>query len=193
MSHDLGEDFRYIRYTTIDNEIIRMLHWSKIFGLLSASLSCALVGAADQGQGGQYLENGRSMDAPIRMKEELPFLPSLDMSLPFPVYYINMAQSRKRRERIERTFSPLWDLHRFPAIDGANTTLLEELMGSVNYKSLKPFLYETVEMVKMPDSYTLSNAEVGCILSHLLAVRQAYLAGHEMIMIVEDDLSPLLM
>jgi hypothetical protein len=161
----------------------RWLGFSRLLGIL---ISCAIVGAAHQNRGGQCVEKAA-------MNEKLPFLPSLDMSLPFPVYYINMAQSRKRRERIERSFGPMWDLHRFPAVDGANTTLVEELMGSTNYESLKPFLYETVQKVKMPGFNSLSNAEVGCILSHLLAVRQAYLAGHEMVMIIEDDLSPLLM
>lgn len=124
---------------------------------------------------------------------QLPFLPALDMSIPFPVYYINMARSENRRERIERNFGPLWDLKRFPAIDGTNHTLVEELMGSINYASLKPFLYDTVQKQRMPNFYTLSNAEVGCILSHLLVIRQAHFAGHEMVMIIEDDLSPLLM
>ena len=166
---------------------------SAFFSLLGSLISCAIVGAAHQDQSGQCVEKACSVAAPVRMNELLPFLPALDMSLPFPVYYINMARSRKRRERIERTFSPLWDLLRFPAIDGANKTLVEELMGPTNYESLKPFLYETVQKPRMPKFYTLSNAEVGCILSHLLAVRQAYLAGREMVMIIEDDLSPLLM
>jgi hypothetical protein len=126
-------------------------------------------------------------------QHRLPFLPAVEFSVPFPVYYINMAQSRKRRERIERTFGQLWDLHRFPAIDGANKTVVEDLLGSTNYAALRPFLYETLQREKGDGFYSLSDAELGCLLSHLLAVRQAYLAGHDVVMIIEDDLSPLLM
>lgn len=165
------------------------------------SLSCALGAASEQQEQcveGVLYSNDLSPPPTTTVTTtsttgQLPFLPALDMFLPFPVYYINMAQSGKRRERIERTFSPLWDLQHFPAIDGVNKTLVEELMGSENYASLKPFLYDTVQKKRMSDFDTLSNAEVGCILSHLLAIRQAYLAGHEMVMIIEDDLSPLLM
>lgn len=131
-------------------------------------------------------------DEATGLHEQLSFLPRVDLSIPFPVYYINLDKSEKRRKRMERAFGALWDLRRFVAVDGGNTTLVKQVMGPVNYSLLEPFLQDTVRNASARAS-SLSHAEVGCILSHLLVIRKAFFAGHDVVMIVEDDISPLLM
>ena len=107
--------------------------------------------------------------------------------LPFPVYYINMEQSSARRERVELDFGDIWDLRRSPAVDGMNAGAVVELMGQANYDEILPSLSE--------DRYpgTINGGELGCVLSHLTAIRRAYIDGNDMAMIVEDDITPLLM
>ena len=43
------------------------------------------------------------------------FHSQVDVSLPFPVYYINVEGNQKLRQRMEKTFGTVWDLRRVPA------------------------------------------------------------------------------
>jgi len=111
----------------------------------------------------------------------------LNYVLPFPVYYINMEQSSARRERMQLDFGDIWDLRRSPAVDGMDAGAVVELMGQANYDEILPSLSK--------DRYpgTINGGELGCVLSHLTAIRRAYIDGNDMAMIVEDDITPLLM
>lgn len=112
----------------------------------------------------------------------------LDYTLPFPVFYINMDSSTARRERMEADFGPYsWDLRRVPAVDGGDAVRLVELMGQKNYDRIRSYVSED----RSPN--TVNQAELGCVLSHLVAIRRAYLEGHEVAMIAEDDITPLFM
>ena len=98
-----------------------------------------------------------------------------------------MDKSVARRERMELDFGKLWDLKRSPAVDGSNNTQVFSLMGEANYNRIAPYVKED----RSPDS--INRAELGCVLSHLATIRRAYVEGHAMAMIVEDDITPLLM
>ena len=88
---------------------------------------------------------------------------------------------------MEIGFGSLWDLHRSPAVDGSNDTLTMELLGQANFDRVMKSISEE----RKPD--TINKAELGCILSHLVTIRRAYTEGHDIVMIVEDDITPLLM
>jgi GR25 family glycosyltransferase involved in LPS biosynthesis len=98
-----------------------------------------------------------------------------------------MDHSITRKERMELDFGGIWDLRRNPAVDGGDLTIVTQLMGQTNYNEIAPFISEE----RSPGS--INRGELGCVLSHLTAVKRAYLEGNEMAMIVEDDITPLLM
>jgi GR25 family glycosyltransferase involved in LPS biosynthesis len=98
-----------------------------------------------------------------------------------------MDTSKARRQRMEQDFGGLWNLHRVPAVNGQNMSQLLELMGQENYDRIAPYISED----RSPN--TINRAELGCILSHLMAIHKAYDEGHSVAMIVEDDITPLFM
>jgi GR25 family glycosyltransferase involved in LPS biosynthesis len=125
---------------------------------------------------------------------------TLNYSLSFPVYYINMAKSTRRRGRIEEAFGSIWDLHRINAVDGKNATLCESLMGTENYRLVSKLFPEDriarsaqINPQSQRGRPHLHPSELGAVLSHLTTIRRAYVEGLEKVMIIEDDLSPYLM
>jgi len=112
----------------------------------------------------------------------------IDYTLPFPVYYINMDGSEDRRKRTELLFGNLWDLRRSPAVAGSDSEALGGLLGIEIYQRLATY----IEHERYNDR-TVAWNEAGCTLSHLTTIRKAYLENHEMVMIMEDDVSPALM
>ena len=127
------------------------------------------------------------MHLSLRLDRRHVFQTGLDYTLPFPVYYINMDTSTARRTRMELDFGAIWHLHRVPAVDGRNMSRLLDLMGQENYNRISSHISED----RSPD--TINRAELGCVLSHLVAIRKAYIEGHAVAMIVEDDITPLFM
>lgn len=113
---------------------------------------------------------------------------NFDYKLPFPVYYINMDSSEDRRKRTELLFGDLWNLRRSPAVAGSDSEALLGLMGTENYERVANYIHRE----RNGDEAVAWN-EVGCTLSHLTTIRKAYLENHEMVMIIEDDVSPVLM
>lgn len=88
---------------------------------------------------------------------------------------------------MELDFGDIWDLRRSPAVDGMETKVVLQLMGERNYGEILPSISED----RLPG--TINGGELGCVLSHLTAIRRAYLDGNDMAMVVEDDITPLLM
>jgi GR25 family glycosyltransferase involved in LPS biosynthesis len=88
---------------------------------------------------------------------------------------------------MELDFGSMWDLRRSPAVDGMDTDLVTKLMGQANYNEILPSISED----RHPG--TINGGELGCVLSHLTAIRRTYIDGNGMAMIVEDDITPLLM
>jgi len=75
----------------------------------------------------------------------------MDMSLSFPVFYINMDKSFDRRKRMKRNFGDLWDLRRFPGVDGCNESLVKSLVAPEDYEAILPYLVEKRTKVKEND------------------------------------------
>ena len=88
---------------------------------------------------------------------------------------------------MELDFGGIWDLRRSPAVDGMDVDTVLQLMGRANYDEIVPFISDDRRQG------TINGGELGCVLSHLAAIKRAYLEGDEIAMIVEDDITPLLM
>lgn len=113
---------------------------------------------------------------------------SVDYAVPFPVYYINLDRSEDRRKRTELLFGDLWDLRRSPAVAGADSEALVRLLGNETYQRKASY----IQRERYNDEAVAWN-EAATTLSHLITIRKAYLENHEMVMIMEDDVSPALM
>lgn len=129
-------------------------------------------------------------------------------SMSFPVFYINLADSYDRRARTEHNFGSLWDLRRVEAVDGRAGGREGGLAEATVQRLIEPRSWQMIRK-KLSEGYIkryspkgrplrsvrrgISRVEVACILSHLSAVKKAYLEGHERVLIIEDDLSTELM
>lgn len=108
------------------------------------------------------------------------------------MFFINLDKSTDRRQSLERDFAALpgyvpsgLQLHRVPA----ETTADVESMLEQDFLVLNEGLHLTKnsERGKAKGEYTFK--EAACTLSHLKAIREAYNGGHDMVMIIEDDVS----
>jgi len=103
-------------------------------------------------------------------------------------YMMNIDQAVGRRVVMEDTFGRLWGerLIRIPAVHGANQSQVFEMTGD-GWKAQKAWDIHAHERGRRGLS------ELGCILSHLHAIRKAFQRGDEVALILEDDVSPLFM
>ena len=91
-----------------------------------------------------------------------------------PIYFINMDKNPDRKEFMENQLQKF--SNNFNRIKGFN-----------GYK-IKNKLYDTVEGVTFRNNYVdLSNAEIGCLMSHIIAIKTAYDNGNDIALILEDD------
>ena len=107
------------------------------------------------------------------------------------IYYINLDQSVKRRQQFLRNIN-FWPknisnsihLKRIPALTGEDVAYMIASKNVVLNGGAA--LVEQNASYRWWDKKYTAN-EVACTLSHLKAIRQAYLDGHESVLIVEDD------
>jgi hypothetical protein len=88
-----------------------------------------------------------------------------------PIYYLNLDGQPERREYMENQFK-YWEIEnytRVSAYDGRDDDLSDILKG------------------RYPDM--MSSGEVGCVTSHLKAIKQFYDSGEPYAIIMEDDCS----
>ena len=93
-----------------------------------------------------------------------------------PVYYINLDRSSARRELLESKFrdyglSPI----RVPAVDG---------------KKIKNIKGGSADGINFVSSFSLTPYEVACTLSHFRAIERARDDGHDLALVLEDDMAP---
>jgi hypothetical protein len=100
-----------------------------------------------------------------------PNLRKVNFSLPCNAYYINLDESVGRRKAMESTFGKLWGdrLYRIPAVRGSDRAQVVALVGKR-------------EAARAMTVHNMTRgakglAELGVILSHLTAIKTAYLAG----------------
>jgi GR25 family glycosyltransferase involved in LPS biosynthesis len=91
-----------------------------------------------------------------------------------PVYYINMDIHTDRRKHIERQLDKY-------------ATYKQRISGFNGY-AIKNRQNDTVDGITFINDYKgMKNAEIGCTLSHLIAIKTAYYNGDAIAIIVEDD------
>jgi GR25 family glycosyltransferase involved in LPS biosynthesis len=92
-----------------------------------------------------------------------------------PIYYINLDKNVDRRRSTEEQLSKIsQDYTRVPGVLGSLITNLKK---------------GEIQGVKFVNRYSkLKKAEIGCTLAHLMAIKTARDAGHEMALICEDDI-----
>lgn len=91
-----------------------------------------------------------------------------------PIYYINMDKNPERREFMENQLSPY-------------SKNVNRIVGYNGYK-IKNRKTDTVDGITFFNNYPeLKNSEIGCLMSHLLAIKTSYEKGDEIALILEDD------
>lgn len=97
-----------------------------------------------------------------------------------PIYYINLDRSKDRDEFIKTQLS-LYNINatRINAIDGSKLNLNE---GTIN-------LYDSIEINYINKYKNNSLSELGCTLSHIKAIYNAYINNDDIALIIEDDAS----
>lgn len=109
--------------------------------------------------------------------------PEFHCLLDVPLYYLNLDRSQNRRLRLEDEFKllgiPQEQITRIHAVEGKSLTSLQS--GTLT-------LQDGTEVKFQNDFGPLLPGELGCTLSHLIAIQKAYHDGHELALICEDDL-----
>jgi len=91
-----------------------------------------------------------------------------------PVYYINMDIHVDRRNHIEKQLLKYASGHK------------QRIKGFNGYE-IKNTKNDKVDGITFYNDYDLTKAEIGCTLSHLIAIKTAYYNGDEIAIIIEDD------
>ena len=94
-----------------------------------------------------------------------------------PIYYINLNKSSQRKKFMEEQFG-LYNITNYKRIVG------------VDGKQLKNTFKDNIHRTTFTNNYSeLSKNEVGCLLSHLKAIKTAYDNNLDQVLILEDDCS----
>ena len=100
--------------------------------------------------------------------------------IPCPVYYINMDKDIDRRRFMEQQIEKMPNVS-FTRVNGFNGHAIRNKKNdSIEYND------GFIKFVNKFDGMTTS--EIGCTMSHLIAIKQAYTNGDEIAMICEDDI-----
>ncbi len=98
-------------------------------------------------------------------------------TIPFPIYYLNMDK----------------DTDRLNTLMKEQDTYINAKMTRIrgfNGKLIKNRQTDTIDGVTFVNYYRdLSNSEIGCCVTHLMAINTAWKNGDQMAMIIEDDIS----
>jgi glycosyl transferase family 25 len=92
-----------------------------------------------------------------------------------PIYYINMDKNPDRNEFMIKQLKKY--ANKYTRIRGFNGYAIQNLKG------------DTVDGVSfvVDNNYEMTKGEIGCTMSHLMAIKKSYERGDEMSIILEDD------
>lgn len=112
----------------------------------------------------------------LQAKKKFYTFPQKSCKIDYPIYYINMDKNPNRMERIEKSLSSI----------GAN---YKRIRGFNGYK-IRNNDHDTVDGIEFFNSYTsLTKGEIGCLVSHLITIQEAWNNGDDVALICEDDVS----
>lgn len=95
------------------------------------------------------------------------------VSIRFPVYFINMDKNPERRHFMENQLQHSKDVYRVKGFNGYSiSNLKKDKIDGITFYN---------------DSEELTRSEIGCTLSHLIAIKTSYDRGNEIALILEDD------
>jgi GR25 family glycosyltransferase involved in LPS biosynthesis len=102
-------------------------------------------------------------------------------NIPYPMYYLNMDKDSDRKENLLQEHKTYVN-SKLTRILGFNGNAINNTSGdTVSYGS---------ESISFENYYTeLSKGEIGCLLSHLIAIYTSWNNGDEIALICEDDIS----
>jgi GR25 family glycosyltransferase involved in LPS biosynthesis len=101
-----------------------------------------------------------------------------------PIYYINLNRSPDRRNWMEGQFQK-YGIDGYTRSEGVDGSKLKNLQqGSYTFESNRTIHYQ---LDPRPQERPISNGELGCTLSHLETIYQAYIDNQELAIIMEDD------
>jgi GR25 family glycosyltransferase involved in LPS biosynthesis len=119
---------------------------------------------------------GDNTDYSKKLKEYIDLIDNINIKRinQIPVYYINMDKDIDRRQYMDSQLSNHFErYYRIPGVNG---------------KLIKNKNHDIVDGIKFINEFKeLSLSEIGCTLSHLLAIKTAYDNGEEIACIMEDD------
>jgi GR25 family glycosyltransferase involved in LPS biosynthesis len=96
-------------------------------------------------------------------------------NFPYPIFYINMDKHQERRNYMESQLNRFAKNYtRIPGVDGSKIQNTEN---------------DSIQGLKFVNEYPkMSKAEIGCTLSHFLAISEVLKSGKDIAMICEDDI-----
>ena len=94
----------------------------------------------------------------------------------YPVYYINLDRSPDRKTFMEEQFN-LFNLNKLRRVNAVDGKTLTRKGGVIN---------NNITFNNNYQEGTLS--ELGCLLSHIIAIKEAYYSGNDICVIFEDDM-----
>ena len=95
----------------------------------------------------------------------------------YPIYYINLDRSTDRKRKMEKQFNKY---------GVENTTRISAVDGKKLYSMKEGFV---TGLGSYSNFFSMTPRQLGCTLSHIKAIKQAYESGLETVLVLEDDVS----
>lgn len=110
-----------------------------------------------------------------RLKKKLTHNDGGDWDFPYPTFYINLDSDIDKNKFItdQIDYHKCKNIQRISGVDGRHSTPVVLNVGQNTYP--------------ITTNFTLTNPEMGCLLSHLKTIIHGYLQGFDIIIVMEND------